>query len=69
MTSKTFVMSIYKEAFCQGLDKPDDNRIAFVVYSNIHDLYVLGWSNYSATNAWKVAAKTLQKEMLEDFKK
>jgi hypothetical protein len=67
MTNKEFVQSVYKKAFCDEEDI--STRVTFVIYSDRAGLNVLGYSGYSNTIAWRSAAGTLRKDMLEELEK
>jgi len=65
MTNKSFVRSVYKKAFCDEDNKVE--RVKYVIYADPIGLKVLGYSGYSNTVAWRSAARTLRKDMLEEL--
>lgn len=64
MTNKAFVKSVYPKAFCH--EDSATKRVQFVIYAD-ERLEVLGYSGYSNTVAWRSAARTLRKNMLEEL--
>jgi hypothetical protein len=67
MTNKAFVQSVYKKAFCH--EDAVTQRVKYVIYDDPEKLKVLGYSGYSNTIAWRSAARTLRKDMLEELEK